>query len=38
MFLEYALKLDLKICQTSIRAQKTDDSIFKVFKIVLVNF
>lgn len=34
----YTLKLGLKVCFTNIKAQKTDDSIFKIFKIVLASF
>lgn len=38
MSLGYALKLVLKICHTSIKAQKIDGSIFKIFGIVLASF
>lgn len=35
---EYALKLDLKVCHTNIKAQKIDSFTLKTFKIVLASF
>lgn len=34
----FVSKLDLKICQIGIKAQKIDNSILKTFEIVLVSF
>lgn len=34
----YALKLSLKIRQTNVGAQKIDDSIVKMFRMVLASF
>lgn len=33
-----AAKLGLKICSTDVRAQKADDSIFEIFKIIFASF
>lgn len=38
MILVYILKLDFQVYYTNIKAQKIDDSIFKIFKIVLASF
>lgn len=38
MTLLYTSKLGLKICFINVRAQKINGSIFKIFKMVLVNF
>lgn len=38
MIPEYALKLDLKVCSTNIKAQKISVSIFEIFEMALVNF
>ena len=38
MSLNYALKLDLKILKTSIRAQKIDNSSLKTFEIMITDF
>lgn len=34
----YALKIDFKAFFTNVRAQKIDDSTFKMFKILLTSF
>lgn len=34
----YALKLDLKIRHTNVRAQKIDDSILEMFAMILASF
>lgn len=38
MTLAQILKLGLKICHTNIRAYKIDDSILKIFEIVITSF
>lgn len=34
----YTLKLDLRVCQTNVGAQKINDSTLKTFEIVLASF
>lgn len=38
MILRYALELGLKVCHTNVKARKIDDSILKMFKMVLASF
>lgn len=38
MTLVYILKLGFQVCQTNIRAQKIDGSIFETFRMVLTSF
>ena len=38
MILKYTLKLSLKVYLTNIKTQKIDNSIFKMFKMVVASF